>query len=167
MKFGIKNCKDMYSKLIHESKRLHETWNDYDIFNYLVTAWHLQNDWLEKDRSAPNFALRKVGKAPTGMKEIMSIAKEITNGSKHFSIKENKKAKYIVEKVHDPEIRDWHSYFISGPKYGVSTSNAYYSIADLVGCIDQYFEWVFNEELTIEAFPEIILKTIIRCRLSV
>jgi len=48
---GIYSSMDMFKKLKFESQRLEQGWHPYDAFNFLVTAWHLFEDWTKSDES--------------------------------------------------------------------------------------------------------------------
>ena len=165
MKIGLENCTELFAKLKFEKERLDSNWNEYDFFNFMVTAWHLQNDWLKNDRdNRPELAMRKINDSPVQMKEIMNIARDIANGSKHFRLDQPSEKKKVVNEVHPPEIRDWHSYFF-GAKHAVSTNEAYYSVADLSGLIMRYFIWVFDD-LQPAHLPNGIQKQLDYCNLG-
>ena len=166
MKLGLDNCSDLLEKLRYEKSKLDKEWNAYDFFNFTVTAWHLQNDWLKNDKEGrPNHAMRKVNQAPEQMKEVVNIARDIANGSKHFKLDKRNMEKKVIEELHEPEIRDWHSYFF-GAKHGISTKTAYYSTLDFVSLIHNYLEWVLSDNLSESEFPEEIEKHLKFCKLE-
>jgi|SRR5690554_117469 len=166
MKVGLGSCTDLFEKLKYEKLKLDEEWNAYDFFNFTVTAWHLQSDWLKNDREGrPAHAMRKINQAPEQMKEVVNIARDITNGSKHFKLDKPNMDKKVVEKVHAPEIRDWHSYFF-GPKHGISTKSAYYTTSDFLFLVHEYFVWIFSDNLSATEFPKNIAEHLRLCNIS-
>ena len=163
MKVGIDSCHDLFEKLKFEKSRLEKEWNEYDFFNFVVTAWHLQNDWLASDKiGRPTLAMRKINQAPPIKNEVMKNARENTNGSKHFKLDQKNENNKVVVKIHGPEIRDWHSYFF-GPKYGISTQSSYYSTSDFIFIIYEYFAWVFDDNTSAKSLPEKIQKHLEYC----
>lgn len=166
MKVGIESCEDLFNKLMFEKERFESDWSDYNFFNFVVTAWHLQNDWLKNNKdNRPEFAMRKINTSPEEMKEVLNITRDIANGSKHFKLDASSEKKKVVTEVHPPEIRDWHSYFF-GPKPAVSTVKSYYSVADLSYLITEYFKWIFNDSESAESFPENIQKHLDYCKIE-
>ena len=166
MKIEIESCVDLFSKLKYEKSKLDKEWNSFDFFNFTVTAWHLHNDWLKNDKyNRPNLAMRKIDQALPQMKEVVSIARDLSNGSKHFKLDKPNMEKKVVEKIHAPEIRDWHSHFF-GPKYGISTKSAYYSTADFIYLLYEYLAWVMSDNQPAEVMPQKIIKHLDFCKLS-
>jgi len=45
---GIQTSNEMFEKLKFESSRLQKSWHPYDSFNFIVTAWHLFQDWNKR-----------------------------------------------------------------------------------------------------------------------
>lgn len=166
MKIGLSNCRDLLNKLQYEKSRLDNEWNEYDFFNFVVTAWHLHTDWIEKNREGrPVKAMKKFKASPNTMKEVINISRDIANGSKHFNLNLKSEKNKVVTQVNEPEIRDWHSYYF-GPKYGISTDLAYYSVADFIFIIGSYFEWIFDDEIEINMFPPKLIKHLNYCKID-
>ena len=158
MIIGIRNCRDLYEKLRFEKNKLDSEWNEYDFFNFIVTAWHMQNDWIKNDKTKRLYsAKQKIKQAPSDMKEVVNIARDIANGSKHFKLDKKSEDKKVVKEIHEPEVRSWHSYYF-GPKYGISTESSYFSSSDLIYLIWAYFEWIFDDSIKPKSFPDKIEK---------
>ncbi len=107
--------------------------------------------------------MRKINTTPEDMKEVINIARDIANGSKHFKLDAPSEEKRVVTEVHPAEIRDWHSYFF-GPKPTISATKSYYSVADLSYLITEYFKWIFNDSESAKHIPESIEKHLDRCK---
>ncbi len=164
MKIGIKNCRALFKKLKFEKDRLDSKWNEYDFFNFVITAWHLQADWINNDKTENlDYPRSKINKVPPAMKEVIDIARDIALGSKHFKLDQKSEKRKIVKEIHEPEVRNWHSYYF-GPKYGISTESSYYSSSDFIYLIFDYFEWVFDDSIKPCMFPEKIEKHLQSCR---
>jgi hypothetical protein len=166
LKIEINSCVDLFEKLGYEKSKLDKEWNPFDFFNFTVTAWHLHHDWLNNDKSnRPTLAMRKVDQALPQIKEVVMIARDLSNGSKHFQLNKPNMKKKVVEKIHDPEIRDWHSYFYR-PKHGISTKSAYYSTADFIFLLYEYLAWVMSDNQSAEVMPEKIVKHLDSCKVT-
>jgi hypothetical protein len=164
LKVGIGTCKELHAKLQREAEKLDSDWNEYDFFNFVVTAWHLNYDWLKNDvANRPKFAMKKSSMAPLQMREVIKIARDLANGSKHFTLSAKSAKEQVITEVHPPEIRDWHSWFFSAPKHGVSTKNAYYSVSDFTYLIMEYTNWLFDDS-TLD-FPDKINKHLKYCKI--
>lgn len=155
--YGINNCHDLYEKLKFEGKRLEIDWNIFDSFNFFVTAWHLHEDWINKDPSnRPKWAQRKkeLPQTPKEMMLIVWATRDITNSSKHFHINNDKKK--VVDSIYSPEISTYESLITGKPKIGVKIENSYYSMLDLQKIILSYFEWIFDDSIPVDDFPPFI-----------
>lgn len=162
--FGIYNCRDLYDKLKFEHARLRETQykNKYDVFNFIVTAYHLNDDWLSKDiPSRPRLANNKRGNAPVEMRQIVQAIKDLANSNKHMSLDKNGIKQKVVDAVLPDEIRDWNSYF-HGPHFGIPIGEHYYSCPILVDLIMSYFHWIFDDSIPVNEFPVEIKKQLAR-----
>lgn len=162
--FGINDCYDLHNKLKFESDRLENNWNVYDFFNFIITSWHLYNDWLrKKDKIRPKWAIRKKTKIPKEMMQVINATRDLANGSKHMELNDKSTAKKVIDVIHPPEIRDWYSYFIAGPQIGISIGQSYYSMADLRNLIMSYFDWIFDDSVPADNFPSEIKKYLEWC----
>lgn len=100
------------------------------------------------------------------MMEVINITKDVANGSKHMVLDDKSLRRKVVTNIHPPEIRDWYSYFIAGPQFGISTKSSYYSVSDLVFLITSYFEWIFDDSMSADIFPENIEKHLEYCKIE-
>jgi len=172
VRIGLTNCNRLYEK-IYSDKKLLETkiseakFDEFAFFNFIVTSWHLYNDWLNADKlNRPALVHKKKKRTPALMLEVMNIARDITNGSKHLKLDQTNMKKKVVAEVHEPEIRDWYSYFIAGPQYAISTESSYYSVSDLLFLITDYFEWLFDDSIQPENFPEKLHNHLKYCKIK-
>lgn len=148
-KFGLTTPYDLYAKLkydadllLHRRKRNAEErrLEEFEAFNFFVTAWHLYKDWLQgSSLDKPKYSLEKINAATSSFIEIKDVIRDIANGSKHFELKES--AKVVVG---DREISSWYSYFF-GPQFSINTKSFHFLMYELAGLIMDYFEWVFND----------------------
>lgn len=162
MKIKLESCEDMHQKLQFEYERLKtNNWHEYDLFNFLVTTWHLFHDWVKNDKAAKRDVLnKKKNNTPPDMMVVVNIARDLTNGSKHYKLDAKSDKKKVVQDISDPEIRDWYSYFVSGPQPGVSSDKHYFSVPVLVDLLHQYMNWLFDDSIPPEQFPESLIKTL-------
>ncbi len=167
---GIETSADMYNKLKFESARLQKTgWNSaYDTFNFIVTAWHLYNDWTKsKDSSSLSKSKRNPNKLPESMLLVLSSVKDLCNGSKHLTLTPEAARKRQVNEVHTGEIQSWLAWFTQERIPGISVDvNWYFSIRVLHNIVMHYFEWVFDDEKPLKSFPPELSEAIIHCNLS-
>ncbi len=148
-KFGLTTPYDLYAKLKYDAdlllRRRKENAEEYrleefEAFNFFVTAWHLYKDWLQgSSLDKPKHALEKINTATSNFIEIKDVIRDIANGSKHFEL--NTSAKVVVG---DREISSWYSYFF-GPQFSINTKSFHFLMYELVELIMDYFEWVFND----------------------
>ncbi|MEA2095845.1 MAG: hypothetical protein U9P73_03990 [Candidatus Cloacimonadota bacterium] len=152
--YGISNCFDMYEKLKFEGKRLDSDWHEYNCFNFIVTAWHLYDDWLDNDRRCrPQLSIKKKNKIPATMTNVLNAIRDLTNGSKHMVLNKKSVNKQVVTEVHSPEIRDMRSFMTGEAKVGIKIDSTYYSMWDLRYICLLYFAWVFDDNTPMNAFP--------------
>ncbi len=85
---GIESSLDMFEKLKFESLRLQLGWHPYDAFNFLVTAWHLFEDWPNSDDSRALCRMkRQRTRLPREINFVLDVVRDLVNGSKHFYLK--------------------------------------------------------------------------------
>ena len=53
--FALKDPSDMFAKLHHEHERIEQEVTSYDLFNFVVTAYHLKA-WVKNDPVVPQAA---------------------------------------------------------------------------------------------------------------
>ncbi len=164
---GLDSCADLYDKLKFEGERLENVWHSYDAFNFVVTAWHLYNDWLKKDRTAkPKLAGKKTAleKLPAEMILVLNVLENIAVSSKHLQLNNPGAEKRKVSETHNGEIDNWYSYFHHERMLGITTEGDYYfSIRKLRNICLAYFAWVFDDGLPASPFPGELLWDIWRC----
>lgn len=148
-KFGLTTPYDFYAKLKYDSDLLlrrrkesaeEHRLEEFEAFNFFVTAWHLYKDWLQGSSLVkPKYGVDKINAATSSFIEIKDVIRDIANGSKHFEL--NASAKVVVG---DREISSWYSYFF-GPQFSIDTKSFHFLMYELVGLIMGYFEWIFND----------------------
>lgn len=160
MKIGIETVNELRDKLKYERERVIDSQHSYDFYNFVVTAWHLHNDWMKEDKeNRPKLFYKKVKFSPQPIKELIKAIRDLANGSKHFCLDSKNEKNKVVLSVHEPEARCFYSYFF-GPQRGISLAGAYYSIGDIVCIVDEYFDWLFDDNIQASDFPDKLLKYI-------
>jgi hypothetical protein len=160
-KFGLATAYDLFKKLKHDAELLlrsrseteeEQRLEEYDAFNFFVTAWHLHKDWLGNDSiEKPVYSLSKITAAYPHVKEIRHAIRDIANGSKHFALNESAKIS-----IGEREISCFYSYFF-GPQYAIDTKSFHFLMYELVGIVMDYFEWIFDDESS-NSVPATILE---------
>lgn len=164
---GIGASAELYEKLKFEGARLRTEWHPYDAFNFVLTAWHLYQDWLPADRlNRPSHASAKLKKRklPEEMVLVLDVLRDLSNGSKHLNLDPGSADKRVVSSTHSGEISSFSAYFFQEGIVGVTTADYYYfSIRKLSDIILAYFAWVFDDKAPATPFPGGLLWTIWRC----
>jgi hypothetical protein len=148
-KFGLRTPYDLHEKLKYDAELLlrrrkenveEHRLEEFEAFNFFVTAWHLYKDWLQgSSLDKPKHSLEKIQEAASKFIEVKDVIRDIANGSKHFEL--NAPAKVAVG---DREISSWDSYFY-GPQFSVDTKSFHFLMYELVVVIMAYFEWIFDD----------------------
>lgn len=164
---GLGDSRALYGKLQHDATRLAASWGVYEAFDFAVTAWHLQDDWVKSD--PPNSLCRiKRGRTqrPSEMQLVLEIVRDLANGSKHFHLNpEGQKARRVTATRTGME-PDWWSYFWHEDMPGVSVGSSEFSIRVLRNLMMAYFEWVFDDTVPPGSFPSEIVETVSYCDVS-
>ncbi|MDP1889201.1 hypothetical protein [Polaromonas sp.] len=164
---GIGSSAELYEKLKFEGARLRTEWHPYDAFNFVLTAWHLYQDWLPVDRlNRPSHASAKLNKRklPEEMVLVLDVLRDLSNGSKHLTLDPGSAGKRVVSSTHSGEISSYWAYFFQERIVGVTTANYYYfSIRKLSDIVLAYFAWVFDDNAPATPFPGELLWNIWRC----
>jgi hypothetical protein len=160
-RFGLANSFDLYRKLRHDAKALlrerpetdeEKIIEEYEAFNFFVTAWHLHKDWLGNATiSKPEHSCEKINIAHPALKEVRHAMRDIANGSKHITLTEKPKIS-----VGAREISSFDSYFF-GAQYPIETKTHHFLMNEFVYLILEYFEWIFDDNAP-KIVPESILE---------
>ena len=165
---GIDSSAAMFEKLKHESSRLQQGWHPYDAFNFLVTAWHLFEDWpMSDDPRALCRMKRHRPRLPPPMNFALDIVRDLVNGSKHFRLTPDAAAKRRVDEVHTGEELGFYEYLFHENLPGVTIEDHwYFSIRVLNNLMMRYFEWVFDDATPVKDFPRDLLEAILYCNIA-
>ena len=165
---GISSSLDMYEKLKYESLRLQKGWHPYDAFNFLVTAWHLFEDWTKSDDSRSLCRLkRNRSRLPSEMNLVLDVVRDLVNGSKHFKLNPSAANKRRVTEVHTGNEVEYYSYFFHEDIHAVTVEEHwYFSVRTLNNLVFRYFEWVFDDSSPVKDFPSDLLEAILYCNIS-
>ncbi|MFM8900724.1 MAG: hypothetical protein ACKOF9_12370 [Burkholderiales bacterium] len=170
---GFRTSLDLYEKLKREGARLEGRWHPDDAFNFLVTAWHLYEDWLTKDRATqPELQLasqkRRKKQLPEQMVFLLAVLRDLANGSKHLELDPKSTQNRVITETHDGGIDDYWAYFfqegiVGVIAYDVSGDVYYFSIRTLRNLVLEYFAWVFDDAQPVASFPGQLTYKIWRC----
>jgi hypothetical protein len=162
---GLHSSADMFQKLKLESSRLQQGWHPYDAFNFLVTAWHLFDDWPKSDDPrCLSSNKRKRAKLPPEMNLVLYVVRDLCNGSKHFQLDREAAEKCRVSEVHTGEEVGVYEFFFHENLPAVTVDdNWYFSIRVLHNIVMRYFEWTFDDSVPVKDFPSDLLEAILYC----
>ncbi len=162
---GINSSTDMFEKLRYESSRLRQGWHSYDAFNFLVTAWHLFEDWSKSDDAkALSRSKRQRHHLPENMNLVLDVVRDLVNGSKHFTLtRDAAKKRRIGEILTGKEVGYYQYFFRERVSAVVVDQHWYFSIRALHNLIINYFQWVFDDTTPVKDFPQEITDAISYC----
>lgn len=165
---GIESSLDMFKKLKFESSRLQQDWHPYDAFNFLVTAWHLFEDWPKSDDSRALCRMkRQRNRLPTEMNFVLDVVRDLVNGSKHFYLKPSAAEKRRIDEVHTGEEVDYYEYYFHEDLPAVTVEvDWYFSVRVLNNLIMAYFEWTFDDSVPVKDFPSDLIEAILYCNIA-
>jgi len=86
--YGLRSAKDLLEKLRREHSRIEREVTSDAFFNFVVTAYHLI-EWVKKDPSIPAIAKNDLSSVKSN--STISVCRDLTNASKHFSLNSNYK----------------------------------------------------------------------------
>lgn len=161
-RFGLETCQDMYDKLKLEAQRLEDGWSVCDTFNFVVTAHHLYNDWIDNCGS-PEAKAKKCS-LPEPAKMVMQSIVDLANGNKHWQMT-NKRSleRQVVKKVHERIVGDWYAYLVAGQMVYVDFGDYRLSMFELMHQVLGYFKWIFEDGNI--AFPLELQNQLELCRI--
>lgn len=143
-RFGLETCQDMHGKLKRDAQRLEDGWSIDDTFNFVVTAHHLYDDWIEKCGS-PEAKAKKLS-LPEPAKTVLQAIYDLANGNKHWKLTYKKALeRQNVTKVYERTRGDWYAYFVAGPMVYVEFGDYRLSMMELMHQVLGYFKWIFED----------------------
>ena len=143
-RFGLETCQDMYEKLKWEASRLEDGWSVYDTFNFVVTAYHLYIDWIDKCGSPEEREKKHL--LPESAKMVLQSIVDLANGNKHWELSHKGSLKHqVVKSVHKRTRGDWYAYFVAGPMVYVEFGDYVLSMRGLMYQVLGYFKWIFED----------------------
>lgn len=168
---GLSTSLDLYQKLQFESERLITNhWHSYDAFNFIITAWHLYDDWLQKGNSK-TLSVQKRRKekcTPKSMHLVLQLVNDLANGSKHFQLNQPAARNRKINETHEGNESSFYSWF--NRERGIpgltADDGSYFSLRQLNLILMRYFEWVFDDSVGIDTFPKDIEYAIEYCNIA-
>jgi hypothetical protein len=138
----INTVEELFDKLRWEEARLVESWSVYDSWNFVVTTYHLCEDWIRKEGSVATQAQRdRLGKLPPEAERLFKAIRQIANASKHFDLLPKWKMHQIVGEISEPGISDYDSY-IFGEMISIPYDDYLVSMSAASAMVMRYLEWV-------------------------
>ena len=163
--FGFNSAKDVYEKLVRDSKKLGENHRSKDeCFNFSVTAWQLYNDWLENDDFILALAKTKYKNSKIFMDDMMLGLCAVANSSKHMYLWQSLRSDpnfNVVDIIYE-DVTDWHKYFFA-PFPTIVTKKAKYNLWKVNEILLEYFEWVFDDSAVATDLPLSIKNKLNEC----
>ncbi|SRR6266487_708322 len=86
--YGMKTPRDMLAKLQRERARLDNEVSGDNLFNFVVTAYHII-DWIKNDPSVPTPVKTDVQSMYSNT--YVAVCRDLANASKHFALDKNYK----------------------------------------------------------------------------
>lgn len=166
---GITTSRDMFNKLKYDSQLLdNDLQNTYNAFNFVVTAWHLFNDWPKcEDKLNSSRIKRQETQIPQEMLLVLNVVRDLCNGSKHFILTNEAARKRVVGEVLTGREIGAYEYFFHETTPAVNTKDGFYlPIRVLNNIVISYFEWVFDDSIPVSKFPSEIIDAIKFCNIA-
>lgn len=148
----LHTCSDLFGKLQFDLEELGDDWSEYKTFNFVITAYHLYQDWISA--TGTKNQRRKREKLPEKALLLFQVWRDITNATKHWKLNKDGQSKQVVDSVSERQIADWHSYFIAGPVIYIEVSGAKPSFPELANATIQCFSWFLDD--SIDTFPNVL-----------
>lgn len=141
----IDSCEALFEKLKLDFVQLEKEWSSpYCTFNFVVTAYHLYQDWLKRAGTAEQKKRR--AQLPENGKLLFEVWRDITNASKHWELNERSQNQQIVNEVSAPQIGDWYAYLVAGPVIYVQVGETRPSLPELAQVTIWCFKWLIEGE---------------------
>jgi len=155
-RLALNTCSDLFGKLQSDFVELKIDYSTYKTFNFVVTAYHLYNDWI--NAAGIRIQRQKKHRLPSEARRLFMVWRDITNATKHWKLDSANQSKQVVEAVSHQQIADWHAYLIAGPVIYIDVANARPSLPELADVTMKCFEWLLND--SVDDFPEGLKSTL-------
>lgn len=165
---GFVSSTDYYRKLLRDAEGLRGSWDAHDATDFLITSWHLFQDWSKSDpKTSLSRSKRNRAKLPAQMNLVLDITRDLVNGSKHFQLDQSSADKRKISEVHDGLEANWFSYFFHENVPAVTVEGGwYFSVRVLHNILLAYYHWVFDDNQPLQNFPVEILEAIDYCNIQ-
>lgn len=139
----INSCEALFEKLKWDYVQLENDWSSsYCAFNFVVTAYHLYQDWIKRAGTAEQ--KERLASFPEYGKVLFNVWRDVTNATKHWELNERSEKQRIVDEVSGPIVGDWYAYFIAGPVLYVRVGGALPSVFELAQVTIWAFQWLLG-----------------------
>ena len=140
----IDSCEALFEKLQWDHIQLEKEWNSYGTFNFVLTAYHLYQDWIEKTGTDEQKHRKLL--LPEKGRLLFKVWRDITNATKHWELDQHNQKRQVLDSVSSPQIADWYAYFVAGPVIYVNVENARSSLPELAQVTIWCFKWLLEGE---------------------
>lgn len=140
----IDSCEALFEKLKWDYIQLEKEWGTYCTFNFVLTAYHLYQDWIEKTGTAEQKQRKE--SLPENGNLLFKVWRDITNASKHWQLNQSSQSRQVVTSVSSLQIADWYAYFIAGPVIYIDVEEARPSLPELAQVTIWCFKWILEGE---------------------
>ncbi len=103
LNFGFSKPSDLLKKIRRDSKKLDREASPDNIFNFVITAYHLLDDWIRRNkdpdihRGAKQDITEKQGRK--NEINVFNICRDLSIGSKHFVLDKKSKEKKVITNI--------------------------------------------------------------------
>lgn len=144
-RLSIDSCEALFEKLKWDFGQLEKEWTSpFCTFNFVVTAYHLYQDWIM--RAGTDEQRQRKAELPANGILLFDAWRDITNATKHWELNERSQSRQVVKEVSDPQIADWYAYFVAGPVIYVQVGEARPSLPELAFVTILCFKWLLQGE---------------------
>lgn len=141
----IDTCEALFEKLKWDYIQLEKDGSStYCAFNFVVTAYHLYQDWLPNAGTVEQKERRAA--LPDKGQLLFKVLRDVTNATKHWELHARSQSQQVVSSVSTPQIGDWYAYLIAGPVSYMQVGDSRPSIIELADVSIQCFKWLIEGE---------------------
>lgn len=109
---------------------------------------------------------RQARRLPSEMILVLEVVRDLVNGSKHFQLNPKAAGSRKITEIHTGDEVGFYEYLFQENLPGVTLDNGwYYSIRILRNLLVGYFDWVFDDSVSVENFPDELLDALQYCNI--
>ena len=144
-RLAIDSCEALFEKLKWDHAQLKKEWDSsYCTFNFVVTAYHLYQDWINSAGTDEQKSRKTM--LPSNGVLLFEVWRDITNATKHWELNERSQKQQVVDGISTPIVHDWHAFLVTGPVSYVQVGGTRLSMSGLVEVTMLCFKWLIEGE---------------------